>query len=70
MSLKRSGSVAKIIEILGATNCGIYAVVEVLLDNGNEATCYVGGEVEAYYDAKHGTYKAFVKKKKEHTKDS
>jgi hypothetical protein len=53
---------AKIKEILSATNHGTYCVVEVMLDNDEVADVWVGGEVEAYFDK--GKYKAFVKKVK------
>jgi hypothetical protein len=56
---------AKIIEILGATDYKTYCIVEVMLDNQEIAQVYVGGSVEAYIDNKNGIYKAFVKKAKE-----
>jgi hypothetical protein len=56
---------AKITQILGATNYGTYCIVEVLLDNGEEGEVYVGGGVENYFDPKYGKNKCFVKKKKD-----
>lgn len=58
---------AKIVEVLGATNYGTHCIVEVLLDNQETADVFIGGSVEAYYDAKNGKYKAFVKRRKEDT---
>lgn len=60
---------ATIVEILGATNYGKYAVVDVLLDNQEEASVYVGGDCEVFYDTKHGKYKAVIKRRKSHTNE-
>lgn len=56
---------AKIVEIIGAQNFGDYCIVESVLDNGETSFTYVGGDVECYFDPKHGIYKSYVKKKKE-----
>lgn len=56
---------ASIIEILGAQNFGDHAIVEVLLDNGEAADVYIGGDVMCFYDTKHGKYKAIIKSKKD-----
>ncbi len=54
----------RIKQILGADDHGDYCIVYVLLDNDEEAEVYVGGEVEAYLDPKHGKYKAYIKRRK------
>lgn len=54
----------KIIEVIGVENKVSYANVHVLLDNGEEAIVWVGGNVDVYFDATHNKIKAFVKRPK------
>lgn len=54
---------AKILSITSGVYYGSYATISVVLDNGEEAEVYVGGEVECFYDNKNGVYKAFVKRR-------
>lgn len=51
---------SRIIEIQHIENKDTYALVHVLLDDGTEATTYVGGEVQVYL--KKNRINAFVKK--------
>lgn len=51
----------RIIEIQHCENKGDYALVHVLMADGTEATVWVGGECEVFFDK--GKVKAFVKKK-------
>lgn len=51
----------RIKEILHTDNKGAYALVNVLLDDGEEAVVWVGGEVEVYLHR--GIVKAHVKRK-------
>lgn len=55
---------ARIIEILGCDNKVSYANVHVLLDDGTEGICYVGGDCEVYFDPNYNKIKVFIKKKK------
>jgi len=52
-----------IIKVTHIQNKDTYALVNVLLSDGTEAVCFVGGEVEVFFH--HGIIKAFVKKTKE-----
>lgn len=53
---------AKITKILHFQNKGDYALVNVLLDDGTEAVCIVGGDCEVYFHK--GQIKAYVKRNK------
>lgn len=48
----------KIKEIVGLDNKGSYGLVHVVLEDGTEATVYVGGQVETFFHK--GAIKAFV----------
>jgi hypothetical protein len=52
----------KIKQILHTKNAGDHAQVFVLLDDGTEAICYVGGSVQVWFDEKYNKIKAFVMK--------
>jgi hypothetical protein len=54
---------AEIIEVVGMDNRGKYGLVHVVLDNGEEAVCIVGGEVKV--SMKNGQIRAHVKHKKD-----
>lgn len=51
----------KIINIVGMENRKDYALVHVVLDNGEECVVYIGGSVEVYLNK--GRISAFVKRK-------
>lgn len=53
---------SRIIKVQHIESKKTYALVHVLLDDGTEATTYVGGDVQVYFDK--GTVKAFVKRTK------
>lgn len=50
----------KIIKIIGSKNFGDYMTVEVLTDQGDTASVYIGGQCEVYFA--HNKIKAFIKK--------
>jgi hypothetical protein len=56
--------VAKIIRVLKHQTQYFddYCVVAVLLDDGLEASIYIGGECETWFDAKHNRVKAHVRR--------
>lgn len=51
---------SKIIKVVRCENRGETARITVLLDDGTEATVYVGGAVEVFFH--NGQVRAFVKK--------
>lgn len=50
----------RIKEVVGMTNKGEYALVEVITNKGDVASVWVGGDCEVYFDK--GLIKCFVKK--------
>lgn len=55
---------ARIKKVLRMENNGEWARVYVQLEDGAEATIFISGEVEAWFDDAHNTHRAFVKKNK------
>ena len=56
----------KIIKILGMDNRKDYAIVHVVLEDGTEATTYIGGDCEVFFHK--GQIKAYIKRSKNLTK--
>lgn len=54
----------KIIKVEGMVNKGTYGIVHVVLEDGTEATVWVGGDVEGPFYNKEQV-KVFVKRKKD-----
>lgn len=50
----------RIIKIIGLENRQDYGLVHVVLEDGTEATVYIGGEVEVFFHK--GQVKAFIKR--------
>lgn len=61
---------ARITKIIGMEDHDSYAVVHVIVDGQEEATVFVGGDCEFYFDPKYDKAKAFVKKPNQSTLDS
>lgn len=53
---------SKVKEVVGMINKGSYGLVEVIMEDGTEASIYCGGDCEVYFDK--SVVKAWVKRPK------